>query len=355
MLKDFIQWQKPQVDILLALCLPLLAGVYTFGWRVALVTLFSMAVCWAVEYAFTRKEGKPASTAALVTGLLLGLIVPPNIPFWQVGVGGAFALVFAKMAFGGFGRNVFNPAIAARCFLYICFPATLAAAWYVPFQGWPAGFARYTPPIPEARVRDVEASLFELDGVTSATILTGTKRLNQVARLALAQSRQAEFDKAVAAYRAVDLQRLFFGTISGSAGETNKLAILLGLLFLLVRGVAAFPLVAGPLAGMAASKLVLHAAGFEVMPLGQGLAISVLGGGTLFACTFMTTEPITAPTLPAARWIYGLLIGFLAGLIRSMSAFNAGFMFAILLGNTFGPAIEIGLTRLTAPPKAPAA
>ena len=350
MLKSYLQFQKPQVDMLAALSLPLLAAIYNFGWRAALVVALSMLVCWAVEYAFLRREGKPASTAALVTGALLGLIVPPNVPFWQVAVGAAFCIVFAKMAFGGFGRNVFNPAIAGRCFLYICFPATMAATWYAPFTDAPAGFARYAPDLIESRVKSVEDSLFAIDGVTSATTLTGTKRLNQVGWLALTQGKQEEFDRAVAAYRAIDLRRLFWGNVNGSAGEGGKWLILLALLFLLARGVVAVPLVVGPALGILVSKLAIHAAGYEVMPLDQSIAITYLGGGTLFACTFMTTEPITAPATPTAKWLYGLLIGFLAGVIRSCSVFNAGFMFAILLGNTFGPAIEMACDQLAARP-----
>ncbi|RCK79551.1 MAG: Na(+)-translocating NADH-quinone reductase subunit B [Candidatus Ozemobacter sibiricus] len=355
MLKTYVQFQKPQADMLAALSLPLLGAIYNFGWRAALVVAFSMAVCWAVEYAFTRREGKPASTAALVSGALLGLIVPPNVPFWQMAVGAAFCIVFAKMAFGGFGRNIFNPAIAGRCFLYICFPATMAATWYAPFTGAPAGFVRYSPDLVEGRVKSVEDSLFAIDGVTSATTLTGTKRLNQVGRLALAQGKQEEFDRTVAAYRAVDLRRLFWGNVNGSAGEGAKWLILLALIFLLWRGVVAVPLVVGPALGLLASKLVLHATGHEVMPLDQSLAITYLAGGTLFACTFMTTEPISAPANTTAKWLYGLLIGFLAGVIRSLSVFNAGFMFAIMLGNTFGPAIEMACDQLVARPTAPGA
>ncbi|MBU1107659.1 MAG: RnfABCDGE type electron transport complex subunit D [Candidatus Riflebacteria bacterium] len=341
-LKQYIQYQKPQINMLLALCLPLAGAVYNFGWRSALYVLFSMFCCWFAEYLFTRRENKPASAASLVTGALLGLISPPNVPFWMVAVGAFFCIIFAKMVFGGFGKNIFNPAMVGRCFLYISFPAALAASWYVPFQGGAAGFAAYTS---LTRTADVDSSMYKIDAVTSATTLTAVKRLNQVRREALANHKDVEADKALKAFEEIDLGRLFVGNINGSQGETSALLILLAMAFLLYQKVLFIPLLLGPFIGLFCAKLLLHVMGLETLPLLHSYLINVFAGGTFFAAIFMVTEPISAPVNNKARWIYAFVIGFLAAIIRSLSAFNAGFMFAILLGNTFGPLIEIGVTE----------
>ncbi len=338
-LKQYVQYQKPQVNMLIALCLPLLGAVYNFGWRAALFVFFSMFCCWLAEYLFTRREGKPASAAALVTGALLGLICPPNVPFWQIAVGDFFCIIFAKMAFGGFGKNIFNPAMVARCFLYISFPATLAATWYVPFQGGVAGFAAYST---TTRTAAVDASMFNVDSVTSATTLTAVKKLNSHRREALAAQKTDEAEKALKAFEGISLSRLIIGNINGSMGETSSILILISMAWLLYQKILFVPLLIGPFIGIMLAKLMLHFAGLETLPLVQGYLVNVFAGGTLFAAVFMVTEPISAPMNNKARWIYAMLIGFLAAVIRSLSAFNAGFMFAILLGNTFGPLIEIG-------------
>ncbi|HNX75095.1 MAG TPA: RnfABCDGE type electron transport complex subunit D [Candidatus Rifleibacterium sp.] len=342
-LNQYVQYQKPQISMLAALSLPLAGAVYNFGWRSAVFVFFSMFCCWLTEYLFTRRTGKPASAASLVTGALLGLICPPNVPFWQIAVGGIFCTVFAKMAFGGFGKNIFNPAMVGRCFLYISFPATLAATWYVPFQGGPAGFAAFTT---QTRTAAVDTSMFNIDAVTSATTLTAAKRLNMHRREALAAQNTAEADRALQAFSNIPITRLFFGNINGCLGETSSLLIILSMAYLLYQKILFIPLLIGPLIGILLAKLMLHLAGLETLPLVQGYLVNLFAGGTLFAAVFMVTEPITAPMNNKARWVYAILIGFLAAVIRSLSAFNAGFMFAILLGNTFGPIIEIGIIEL---------
>ena len=347
-LKKYIQYQKPQVNMLIALCFPLLGAIYNFGWRAAVYTLVAMFSCWLAEYLFTRKENKPASAAALVTGMLLALISPPNVPFWQIIVGSIFCIVFGKMAFGGFGKNIFNPAMVGRCFLYVCFPATLAATWYAPFQGGVAGFAKYTPDPVVARTADVESSIFSIDAITSATTLSSVKKLHEYYRQALKEGDKDAAKKALDSFNSISPGRLAIGNINGSMGETSTILIVLGLLWLLYNKVIFIPLLIGPFIGMLIAKIFLTVAGLDFFPLTQSLLINIFAGGMVFAATFMVTEPISAPTNKKARWIYASLIGFLATLIRSLSAFNAGFMFAILLGNTFGPVIEIGIKELEA-------
>jgi Na+-transporting NADH:ubiquinone oxidoreductase subunit B len=344
-LKQYIQYQKPQVNMLKALCLPLAGAIYNFGWRALLFTLASMFFCWLAEYTFTRKEGKPASAAALVTGMLLALVCPPNVPFWQLLVGAVFCIVFGKMVFGGFGKNVFNPAMVGRCFLYICFPASLAATWFVPFQGGAAGLAQYTPDFNQARTADVDSSMFTIDAVTSATTLSSLKKLQGYHLNALKNGREADAKRAMESFNKIPLKKLIIGNINGSMGETSGILIVLAIIWLLYQKVIFVPLVVGPFIGMFIGKLLLNLAGLDTFPFLTSYAINIFAGGTLFAATFMITEPISAPVNNKARWIYSTLIGFLATIIRSLSVFNAGFMFAILLGNTFGPLIEIAITN----------
>ncbi|EKD82835.1 MAG: hypothetical protein ACD_39C01062G0002, partial [uncultured bacterium] len=275
-LNQYIQYQKPQINMLMALCLPLLGAVYNFGWRSALYVLFSMFCCWFAEYLFTRREKKPASAASLVTGALLGLISPPNVPFWMLAVGAFFCMIFGKMVFGGFGKNIFNPAIVGRCFLYISFPAALAASWYVPFQGGVAGFAAYTS---VTRTADVDSSMYNVDSVTSATTLTSIKRLGQAYREALASQNHAAANKALQAFKNIDLGRLFVGNINGSLGETSAILILLAMAFLLYQKVLFIPLLLGPFIGIFATKLLLYVLGLNTLPLLHGCLISVVGGG----------------------------------------------------------------------------
>lgn len=340
-LKQFVQYQKPQINMLIALSLPLLGAVYNFGWRSAVYVFFTMFCCWLAEYLFTRREGKPASAASLVTGALLGLISPANVPFWQIAVGSFFCMIFGKMAFGGFGKNVFNPAMVGRCFLYVSFPAALAASWYVPFQGGAAGFAAYQPTVKTA---DVQTSMFNIDAVTSATTLTAVKKLNSFRRESLAANHSADAQKALDSFENISLSKLFIGNTNGSLGETSTILILLAMAFLIYHKVLFMPLLIGPFIGILLSKVLLHFFGLDTLPLVKSFMVNIFAGGTFFAAVFMITEPISAPMNNKARWIYSILIGFLATIIRSLSAFNAGFMFAILLGNTFGPLIEIGIT-----------
>jgi Na+-transporting NADH:ubiquinone oxidoreductase subunit B len=345
MLKQYLQPQRPMAAMLTALSLPLLFGIYNFGWRVLAVAALSAALCWSVEYLFTRQEGKPATMSALVTAVLLALVLPPNVPFWMLAVGAVFAMVFGKMVYGGFGKNIFNPAMVGRCFLYVCFPVALTGTWYAPVGGAAGGFAAWTTQQPP---REIE---HPSDAVSGATILTAAKQLNRTAREARTEAdagaKNAESAAAGETYRAaretfrrVPLVEAMVGRISGSMGETSALAIFLALLFLLYKKVLQTPLFLGPVLGMLLGIGLYRLTGDSVLPLPQVVGANFLAGGTLFAIVFMTTEPVSAPTHPRAKWIYGLLIGFFASTIRTRSVFNAGLMFSILLGNMFGPIID---------------
>lgn len=347
--KKYLQWQKPMATVLTAAALPTLAGVYSFGWRVAAVAIFAMFTCWLTEYLFTRQAGKPASMASLVSGILLALILPPGVPFWVVAVGCVFSIVFGKMAFGGFGKNVYNPSMVGRCFLYICFPVFVVTTWTVPYtpeaDGPAAGFTKwsqspFSAENPTGRTKSWEEQPHNIDAVTSATVLRSAKNLNQEAMRASASGEDAT--QAISAVKSIPVWRLFLGNINGCMGETSALAILLALAYLIYRKTVFLPLVISPVLGLVGATLLFWAAGMVALPIGEVLLINLFGGGAMFAVTFMTTEPVSAPRNNKARWIYGALIGTFAVIIRMLSIWPAGLMFSVLLANTLGPIIEIG-------------
>ncbi len=369
-MKKLIQYQKPMANMLIALMPITLWAIYNFGWRALALVAICNLCCFLGEYAFTSREGKPVSMATFVTGTLLALVCPPTLPFFYAAAGSFFAIVFGKMVFGGFGRNIFNPALVGRCFLYITFAQTMTSVWVAPIDDTIyGGFAAWeNPPRQEeadpqtGEPRTVPANqpeIFQMpptpgvdvDTVTSATVLTGTKKLNQTMRQtrAVMEGRaerpaydvQEAFQASRKAVKSVGIGRIFLGRISGSTGETGSLLILLALAFLIWRKTVNTALVVAPVIGMVATATVFRIAGLVEVPWENAIGINLFGGGTMFAVVFMTTEPVSAPMKPRARWIYGLLIGFLGVVIRTLSAFNAGLMFAILLGNAFGPIIEI--------------
>jgi Na+-transporting NADH:ubiquinone oxidoreductase subunit B len=215
------------------------------------------------------------------------------------------------MAFGGMAGNVFNPALVGRCFLYICFPLAMTAAWAAPAGGGalPGGLAAWG-----------------VDAVTAPTPLD--------------------------AYRAggeVSLGRLFLGNVGGCLGETCAPAILLGAAYLLFRKVANWRITAGCLAGAVVAAAVLNAV--DPARVG-GPLFQVLAGGFLFGAVFMATDPVSAARTDPGRWVYGVLIGALTVVLRGYSNFSCGLMFAILIGNMFAPLIDAGVKARQARRKA---
>jgi Na(+)-translocating NADH:ubiquinone oxidoreductase B subunit len=248
-----------------------------------------------------RKEN--INEGFLVTGLLFPLILPPLLPLWMVALGVAFGVFIGKELFGGTGRNVFNPALVGRCFLSLAYPKTMAASYL-----------------------DLEASygltgrLFEyvsassVDAVSSAT--------------PLALAKQGQFSS---------LWDLFLGSVSGSAGETSAIAIILGGVFLLLTRVANWRTVVSILGSFALLGGILHYAD----PAAVGPVLwHLCAGGLLFGAFFMATDPVTSPTTNPGKWLYGILIGAVTVLIRNFTGYVEGVTFAILLGNIVAPILD---------------
>ncbi|MCE1245486.1 MAG: RnfABCDGE type electron transport complex subunit D [Firmicutes bacterium] len=290
-----INWQPPMVKVLYALIPLVLASVYFFGWRCLLVIGTVNLAGFLMEYLFVRNWKEPVSAAVFVTSTLLALSLPPSIPLWMAVVGIVFGVVFGKMVFGGFGKNIFNPALTGRAFLYVSFAIPMTGKWNEPASGIPGGFAKFTT-----------------DAVTSATPMAAIKAGNA----------------------APPFLSLLLGNTAGSMGETCALLIILGGLYLIWKKAANFRIVLGCFIGM-----MLLQGTFWLMHIRHAPdpLTTFLAGSVAFGLFFFTTDPISAAQTDEGRWIYGFVIGILTVIIRNFSAWPEGMMFAILLGNMFAP------------------
>lgn len=302
-LKDLILKQPVMNRVLYSLA-PLLAfAVFLYGWRAAAVVLVSNLAAFGTEYLFIRgKKGGKVSMAVFVTGTLLALTLPPTLPLWMAALGSVVAVAFGKMVFGGFGANIFNPAILGRTFIYVSFPEQMTVSWAQPFLSFPGGFIRWGT---DAGMR------------TGATIL-GQFRLNQEVGTSWLDT--------------------FLGFEAGSLGETSALLIILAGIYLLVSKTAKWIPMFATLASILVSSLVFYP--------GENPLFMLCAGGALFGIVFMVTDPISQPKGNPALWIYGVLTGFLTVFIRRFSLFAEGFMFALLIVNALMPIIEYGLKAL---------
>lgn len=274
-------------DVCIAL-LPVLAfGVYHFGLDALKVIVISVVTCVVSELVFELIAKKPITVfdySAVVTGLILAINLPSTAAWWMVVIGGVFAIVVVKMLFGGLGQNFMNPALAARCFLLISFTS---------------------------RMND-----FSIDGVSSAT--------------PLAVMRAGE---------SVDLLTLFLGFHGGVIGEVSALAILIGGLYLIIKKVIS---IRTPLTYILSTVvfilLVNLATGGDTSPV--YLLSQVLSGGLLVGAFFMATDYATSPITAGGQIIYGIILGLLTALFRTLGSSAEGVSYAIIIGNLLVPIIE---------------
>lgn len=299
--------QTVMLRVCYALIPLVIASVYLFGWRslalIALVFLFGIGS----EAMFTLRQGKPVTSAVFVTCLIFSLSLPPTLPFWMAVVGIVAGVVLGKMAFGGFGQNVFNPAMAGRCFIYITFPVQMTNTWAEPMWGGIAGFGSWS---------------FPADAVTRATPLTDLK-----------------------AGLSLSLQDLFLGNVAGSLGETPALLILLGGGYLLYRKAASWKLAGSCLLGGILLSAVMNLAGVPGIP---SPGYTLLSGSFLFGTFFVVTEPVSGAKTALGQWIYGFMIGGLAVVLRGFSNFSEGIMFSVLLMNAFVPILDRTIRQVKA-------
>jgi Na+-transporting NADH:ubiquinone oxidoreductase subunit B len=259
------------------------------------ITTLAVGGIWEVLFATVRKH--EVNEGFLVSSMLYTLIMPPDMPLWQVALGISFGIVMGKEVFGGTGKNFLNPALTGRAFLFFAYPASISgdAAWVA------------------------------LDGFSGATALS-------LASAGGLENIQATFGWFQA----------FFGFIPGSMGETSTLACMLGAVFLLYTRVASYRIMAGVMIGMISMSMLFNIVGSDTNPM---FAIPwywhMVMGGFAFGAVYMATDPVSAAVTDTGRWVYGVMIGFMVVIIRVVNpAFPEGMMLAILFSNMFAPLID---------------
>ncbi len=328
-MKKVLRKQAINRRVVLALIPCLAASIYFFGWRSLFITLWAAFIGFIVEYIFCRKRGEPVSEAVFVTTTIFAMIMPPTVPLHVVAIGVAFALMFGKEVFGGFARNIFNPAMVGRCFVYVCFPIALTSTWAPVAEGPLGALGMWTT----ARSPDV---------VTGATPMAHLK----AGRIVIEEGGANEIppdvgeDEVVAVTKGALLSELALGRISGTMGVTSAIVILIGGSYLFWTRTASRKIILTLVITYAVLNQILHSFGVEPVP---GALTAVLGGGFLFGAFYMATDPISAPRTEQAKVIYAIIIGVCTVVIRNFSIFNGGLMFSILIGNMFAPIIDVGV------------
>ena len=268
---------------------------------------FASGAFWELLFAVVRRH--PVSEGFLVTCALIPLVMPPTIPLWQVAVATTFGIVIGKEIFGGVGMNIFNPALVARAFLFFTYPGRISGD-----KVWISG----------------------PDGYSGATALAvPAAELSQDAVTLLDSVTQFDFSWI----------NLFMGWIPGSIGETSTLWIMVGAVFLALTGIASWRVMVGAilgLTGMAAlTNFMAEITGSTNTMLTLPAHYHLVLGGFAFSVAFMATEPVTGAHTDKGRWIYGIFIGGLTVIIRSINpAYPEGAMLAILLMNAFASLID---------------
>lgn len=290
--------------VCIALIPALLCSFYFFGIGAIAVTAVSVASCVFFEWAINKymlKNPRPTITdgSAILTGILLAFNLPSNFPLWMVVIGALFAIGVVKMTFGGLGCNLFNPALAGRAFLLISFPVQMTT-WPVPGQGF-----------------------MTLDATTGATPLATMKLI------AKGEASMSDLGDS--------LTDMLIGNTGGCLGEVCAIAILIGLVYLLVKKIITWHIPVSILVTVAIFSGLLHLANPTTYVAPQ---YELLSGGLLLGAVFMATDYVTSPMTHKGQLVYGVAIGLLTMVIRTWGAYPEGMSFAILIMNAFTPLIN---------------
>ena len=311
--RDAVDMKRNMIYVLIALIPCFLFGAWNIGYQhftshgevatlwqnfgyglLKMLPLYivSYVVGLGIEIIFAQVRKEEVNEGFFVTGFLIPLIVPADLPLWMLALAVAFAVIIGKEVFGGSGMNVVNPALLARAFLFFSYPSQMSGDGI-----WIAEKA---------------------DAYSGATPLGTLLNGGGVEQLP-------------------SMMEMFIGTIPGSVGETSKIAILLGALFLIITGVASLRIILSTFVGAAALGLLFTAIGVSDVPF----YYHYLMGGFMFGAVFMATDPVTAAQTNCGKIIYGFLIGAMAVLIRVANpGYPEGMMLAILLLNVFAPLID---------------
>ncbi|NLY67537.1 MAG: RnfABCDGE type electron transport complex subunit D [Tissierellia bacterium] len=298
--KHFIK-QKMMRTVVYSLIPLVIASIYFFGWRALVLQIVVLIAGVATEWIYEKRQNKKVSEAIFVTCILYTLTLPPRTPFWIAVVGIVFGVFFAKEIFGGFGKNLFNPALVARAFVYISFPEPLTSQWSKVATGFPGGFGVYLTENVDAIARSTPMLTFRETGYLEP------------------------------------LKNLLLGNVAGSLGETCAILIILAGIYLIYKKVAAWQTMAAVFIGFTLTNTFFYLIGSPSIP---NPIFGIFSGGFLFGMVFMATDPISSPKTKGGKWIYGILIGIVTVVIRGYALFAGGMMFAILVGNTFAPLID---------------
>lgn len=305
--------QKPMLRVCYALIPLVLTSIYLFGWRSFVLTGLVLICGIITEAFFTLPQGKPVTSAVFVTGLIFSLSLPSTIPFWMAVIGIVAGVALGKMVFGGFGKNVFNPAMVGRCFIYITFPLQMTNRWLEPFWGGLGGLTHWSA---------------SLDSLTQATPLDVLRQGDSL-----------------------PWQDLLLGRTSGSIGEMSAILILLGGLFIVYKKAASWRLALSCLLGGIVSSGTLRLAGFDQIP---DPMTTLMAGSFLFGAFFVVTEPVSSAKTKIGQWIYGSMIGALIVVLRGFSNFSEGVMFSVLILNAFVPILDQTVQQIQAKKRAKA-
>jgi len=334
-IRDSIDLKRTMTVVIIALMPALLFGMWNVGYqhtvafglkdwtqlqififgaiRVLPIVIVSYVVGLGIEFIFAQVRHHEVNEGFLVTGMLIPLIMPVDVPLWMVALSTAFAVIIGKEVFGGTGMNIFNPALIARAFLFFAYPSKMSGEVV-----WIADLGQKGAHI--------------VDGFSGATPLsvaaTGAGETAHSMNVdQLMGHMPSAFD-------------MFMGFIPGSIGETSKLAILFGAIVLIITGIGSWKVILSTVLGGLGMGLLLN--WFGTNPYMQLPAYyHLIMGGFAFGAVFMATDPVSGTQTETGKWIYGFLIGVMAVVIRVLNpAYPEGMMLSILLMNTFAPLID---------------
>lgn len=344
--RDAIDLKRTMMMVIIAMVPALLFGMYNVGYwhyaalgeeasllemfghgllRVLPLIVVSYGVGLGIEFIFCIRNGHAIQEGFLVSGMLIPLIMPVDVPLWMVAVATAFAVLIGKEVFGGTGMNILNVALTARAFLFFSHPTSMSGD-----KTWVSGI-----------VEMKEKGVNMISGATNLGDLAGAKSKYAEAALKegdVAANLMAQGDALVE--NVVSMKDAFFGIEVGSIGETSALAILIGAALLLKTGIASWKVMASFFLGGLTIAGVLNAVGgnpyFEFDPIHQ-----LMLGGFMFGMVFMATDPVTAAQTSTGKFIYGFIAGALGILIRIANpAYPEGVMLGILIANVCAPTID---------------
>ena len=315
-IRDAVDLKRTMVTVIIALIPALIYGIYNTGYqyfiqsgldftfldaflhgsyKILPMIAVSYAVGLAIEFGFAVYRGQQVNEGYLVTGLLIPMIMPVDMPLWMLAISVIFAVLIGKEAFGGTGMNILNPALTARAFAFFAYPTYMSGD----------------------KVWVSEAS--NIDGISGETILG-----------ALAGGQNIDYSSV----------QMFWGSIPGSIAETSTLFVLIGAVMLLYTGVASWRIMLGSIIGASLVGFIFNLWGANDLMSFEWYNHLIVGGFA-FGFVFMATDPVSAAQTQRGKWIYGLLIGVLCILIRVFNpAYPEGVMLAILLMNVFAPTID---------------